>query len=50
MLADPQTGTTPYVQGIVPSIAFYDVAKVTGTGKSLSVAGEFYTNVLVKRE
>jgi hypothetical protein len=50
MLADPQTGTTPYVQGIVPSIAFYDVAKVTGTGKSLSVAGESYTNVLVTRE
>jgi hypothetical protein len=50
MLADPLTGTTPYVQGIVPSIEFYDVAQVIDTGEALSVAGESYTNVLVTEE
>ena len=50
MLADPQTGTPPYLQGIAPSIEFHDIAKIIETGKELSVAGESYTNVLVTEE
>ena len=50
MLADPQTGTSPYDQGLVPSIEFHDIAKVKKTGIDLSVAGESYTDVLVTRE
>jgi len=50
MLADPRPGTPPYLQGIVPSIEYHDVAKIIKTGEELSVDGESYTNVLVVEE
>ena len=50
MLADPRTGTSPYDQGVVPSIEFHDIAKIKKTGIDLSVSGETYTDVLVTTE
>ena len=50
MLADPREGKKPYVQGIVPSIEFHDVAQVTDTGGTLEVGGTIYTNVLSTEE
>jgi hypothetical protein len=50
MLADPRTGTPPYLQGTVPSIEFHDIAKILKTDMELSVAGKSYTDVLVTEE
>jgi hypothetical protein len=50
MLADPQTGTDPYLQGIVPSIDFHDVAQIFKTGEEVTANGETYTDVLVTEE
>ena len=50
MLANPREGTKPYLQGIVPSIEFHDVAQITDTGGTLEVGPKTYTNVLSTQE
>jgi hypothetical protein len=50
MLAHPRVGTPPYLQGIVPSIDFHDVAQITDAGETVTVAGKTYKNVLVTEE
>ena len=50
MLANPREGTKPYLQGIVPSIEFHDVAQITDTGGTLVVGSTTYTNVLSTQE
>ena len=50
MLANPREGTKPYLQGIVPSIDFHDVAQITDTGGTLEVGPKTYTNVLSTQE
>jgi hypothetical protein len=50
MLASPREHTQPYVQGIVPSIEFHDVAQITDTGGTLVVGSTTYTNVLSTQE
>ena len=50
MLANPREHTQPYLQGIVPSIEFHDVAQITDTGGTLVVGSTTYTNVLSTQE
>ena len=50
MLANPREGKQPYVQGIVPSIEFHDVAQVTDTGGTLKIGPTTYTDVLSSEE
>jgi Ca2+-binding RTX toxin-like protein len=49
MLANPREGAT-YLQGIVPSIDFHDVAQIMDTGVTLEVGTTTYTNVLWTEE
>jgi hypothetical protein len=50
MLANPQPSARSYLQGIVPSIEFHDIAKVLRTNEKVSVDGQSYKNVLVTEE
>lgn len=50
MLADTEAGTQRYLQGIVPSIEFHDIARIIEIGKEISVAGKVYKNVIVTEE
>lgn len=47
MLANPQLGTAPYMQGYAPSIDFFDCGRVFRMGKSTCVPFDCYNNVLV---
>jgi hypothetical protein len=49
MLARPAAGV-PYREGLVPSIEFDDVSKVTGTGRTTCMHGRCYRHVLVVDE
>jgi hypothetical protein len=49
MLANPartNSSQQPYLQGLIPSIEFHDVAQITDTGGTLQVGPTTYTNVL----
>ena len=50
MRANPKTGTTPYRQGLAPSIGFADIAKVEKTGQRDCVPTGCYDDVVVTRE
>jgi len=50
MLANPQTGTPTYRQGIAPTVGFEDCATVFQTGQHACVTAGCYDNVLVTDE
>jgi hypothetical protein len=50
MLANPQTGTPTYRQGIAPAVGFEDCATVFQTGQHACVTAGCYDNVLVTDE
>ena len=50
MLANPQTGTPTYRQGIAPAVGFEDCATVFQTGQHQCVTAGCYDNVLVTDE
>jgi hypothetical protein len=50
MLAQPRTGTPPYVQGSAPSIDFLDIGQVSRTGQHVCVPTGCYDDVLVVDE
>jgi hypothetical protein len=50
MLANPQTGTPTYRQGVAPQVGFEDCATVFQTGQHACVTAGCYDNVLVTDE
>jgi hypothetical protein len=50
MRADPQTGTSAYLQGLAPAVEFKDKAKVARTGIRNCVPFDCYDDVLLIKE
>ena len=50
MRANPQTGTSSYLQGLAPAVGFIDQASVSATNQKVCVPAGCYTGVLVVDE